>query len=182
MKIFPTAFEDYWKTTRRSVSVRQTSVEWHDLGLEGDQRARGIFAALATNALLQTIADDIARRPLKPLLLAGISLSDPRTHQKAIKKITENDKIFVYGISDRKVGGIQLHKPDGNVSPVEPTVLGKNVPEPFKSEPTGGGGTRMHHKFVVIDFDKPTARVYFGSYNFSRAGRSQEWRKPAAHP
>jgi phosphatidylserine/phosphatidylglycerophosphate/cardiolipin synthase-like enzyme len=41
------------------------------------------------------------------------------------------------------------------------------VPEPFKSEPTGGMGTRMHHKFTVIDFDKPTARVYLGSYNFS---------------
>jgi len=41
------------------------------------------------------------------------------------------------------------------------------VPEPFKSEPTGGTGTRMHHKFTVIDFDKPTARVYLGSYNFS---------------
>ena len=27
----------------------------------------------------------------------------------------------------------------------------------------------MHHKFVVVDFDKPTARVYFGSYNFSKA-------------
>jgi phosphatidylserine/phosphatidylglycerophosphate/cardiolipin synthase-like enzyme len=25
----------------------------------------------------------------------------------------------------------------------------------------------MHHKFVVIDFDNPTARVYLGSYNFS---------------
>ncbi len=25
----------------------------------------------------------------------------------------------------------------------------------------------MHHKFLVIDFDKPTARVYLGSYNFS---------------
>ena len=25
----------------------------------------------------------------------------------------------------------------------------------------------MHHKFVVIDFDKPSARVYTGSYNFS---------------
>jgi phosphatidylserine/phosphatidylglycerophosphate/cardiolipin synthase-like enzyme len=25
----------------------------------------------------------------------------------------------------------------------------------------------MHHKFVVIDFDRPSARVYFGSYNFS---------------
>ena len=41
------------------------------------------------------------------------------------------------------------------------------MPEPFKSEPTGGGGVRMHHKFVVIDFGKPTARVYTGSYNFS---------------
>lgn len=27
----------------------------------------------------------------------------------------------------------------------------------------------MHHKFVVIDFDQPTARVYLGSYNFSTA-------------
>jgi phosphatidylserine/phosphatidylglycerophosphate/cardiolipin synthase-like enzyme len=27
----------------------------------------------------------------------------------------------------------------------------------------------VHHKFVVIDFDKPTARVYLGSYNFSKA-------------
>ena len=45
----------------------------------------------------------------------------------------------------------------------------KNVPEPFKSEPVGGGGNRMHHKVVVIDFDQPTARVYLGSYNFSAA-------------
>ena len=59
-------------------------------------------------------------------------------------------------------------KPDGNVSPVFPSALGKKtVPEPFKSEPTGGGGNRMHHKFLVVDFDKPTARVYLGSYNFS---------------
>ena len=50
---------------------------------------------------------------------------------------------------------------------MNPAALKKNVPEPFKSEPTGGGGNRMHHKFVVIDFDKPTARVYLGSYNFS---------------
>jgi hypothetical protein len=44
-----------------------------------------------------------------------------------------------------------------------------NLPGPFKSKPSAlspeGGGMRMHHKFVVIDFDKPTARVYMGSYN-----------------
>src|SRR5205814_2722779 len=86
-------------------------------------------------------------------------------------------KIFSYGISDHAVkgleeqetGGVDLQKPDGKVTLVRPAELGKNVPEPFKSEPVGGGGTRMHHKFVVIDFDKPTARVYMGSYNFSSA-------------
>ena len=31
----------------------------------------------------------------------------------------------------------------------------------------------MHHKFVVIDFDKPTARVYMGSYNFSKPADNQ---------
>ena len=47
------------------------------------------------------------------------------------------------------------------------SALDKNIPAPFSKEPAGGGGNRMHHKFVVIDFDKPTARVYLGSYNFS---------------
>jgi phosphatidylserine/phosphatidylglycerophosphate/cardiolipin synthase-like enzyme len=65
------------------------------------------------------------------------------------------------------VGGFDFVKPDGNVAPVYPSQLRKGIPPPFSAEPTGGGGIRMHHKFVVVDFDKPTARVYLGSYNFS---------------
>ena len=54
-------------------------------------------------------------------------------------------------------------------------ALSKNVPQPFKAEPTGGGGTRMHRKFIVIDFDKPTARAYMGSYKeISRKRKSLE--------
>lgn len=79
----------------------------------------------------------------------------------------EDDNLFVYGMSDKKVGGIEIVKPNGNVAPVYPAALTRNVPKPFSEEPTGGGGNRMHHKFIVIDFDKPTARVYTGSYNFS---------------
>lgn len=63
-----------------------------------------------------------------------------------------------------------MQKPDGNVAPVFAEALTKNLPQPFKREPTGlsgNVGTRMHHKFVAIDFDKPNARVYLGSYNFS---------------
>jgi phosphatidylserine/phosphatidylglycerophosphate/cardiolipin synthase-like enzyme len=62
-----------------------------------------------------------------------------------------------------------VQKPDGTVSVIHAAALSKNAPEPFKSEPTGGSGTRLHHKFIVIDFNQPSARVYMGSYNFSGA-------------
>ena len=90
--------------------------------------------------------------------------------REAIEQVSDRDRLFVYGITDKKVSGINLQKPNGNISPVFAAALTKNLPEPFKSEPTGlvgGVGNRMHHKFVVIDFDQPTARVYLGSYNFS---------------
>ena len=89
----------------------------------------------------------------------------------AIKTVTKKDGIFVYGISDKRTGGLNIHLPNGKIPPVFVANLGEDLPEPFKSEPTAlssnGMGTRMHHKFVVIDFDKPSARVYTGSYNFS---------------
>lgn len=68
--------------------------------------------------------------------------------------------IMVYGLSDKSVGGLDVQK-NGN-----PPVA---YPEDFEDESAGGSGARMHHKFVVIDFNKPTARVYTGSHNFSVA-------------
>ena len=120
------------------------------------------------NALLKSIADDIGTNTTSSLFYSLAFLyqtSGPVLD--AITKVTSDNRSFVYGISDRKVGGLDLQKPDGNVSPVFPAALTKNVPPPFSAEPSGGGGIRMHHKFVVIDFDKPSARVYLGSYNFS---------------
>jgi phosphatidylserine/phosphatidylglycerophosphate/cardiolipin synthase-like enzyme len=124
----------------------------------------------ASNAMLNSIAQDVENNTTSSLFYSLAFLyQTPGSIRSAITKITEADDVFVYGISDKKVGGIILQKPDGNVAPVFPAELSGNLPEPFKSEPSGGGGVRMHHKFVVIDFDKPTARVYMGSYNFSVA-------------
>jgi len=85
--------------------------------------------------------------------------------REQVKKVT-NSKVFTYGISDKETA-IELESPDGNVRPVFFSRLTKNVPPPFKHEPDSGMGTNMHHKFAVIDFDLPSARVYTGSYNFS---------------
>jgi len=167
VKPFLAAFDDYWANDGSAFGAT-TSTQWADLGLAGINASVAFSPHSKSNALLQTIADDIGNGTKSCLFYSLAFLYQTQGPVlDAIRKVTENDKIFVYGISDRKVGGLDLQKPDGNVAPIFPAALAKNVPPPFKAEPTGGGGIRMHHKFVVIDFDKPTARVYLGSYNFS---------------
>ena len=172
VKPFLTAFDDYWQNDKAAGFGTTTSAKWTDLELSGIDAHVAFSPHSSQNALLAKIAADIGEKTTSNLFYSLAFLyqtSGPI--RDAIEKVTKSDGIFVYGISDRKVGGgLDLQKPDGNVSPVRPSALTKNVPEPFKSEPTGlagGVGNRMHHKFVAIDFDKPSARVYLGSYNFS---------------
>jgi len=81
----------------------------------------------------------------------------------------EDKSIFSYGISDKK-GGLQVKKPDGSLGIVDFQYLAKNAPEPFKSEWNGGSGIHEHDKFVVTDFNLPTAKVFTGSCNMSVGG------------
>jgi phosphatidylserine/phosphatidylglycerophosphate/cardiolipin synthase-like enzyme len=170
VKPFLAAFDDYWHNDDAAGFGETPSAEWTDLELGGID-ARVAFSPHAPeNALLAEVADDIGEQTTSSLFYSLAFLHQtPGPILDSIEKVTQNDEIFVYGVSDKEVGGLDLQKPDGNVAPVSPAALGENVPEPFKSEPAGGSGNRMHHKFVVIDFDKPTARVYLGSYNFSSA-------------
>lgn len=168
VKLFLAAFDDYWTHGDVAGFGKTASAKLAGLGFTGIDVRVAFSPHSSTNALLATVADDIGQKTTSNLFYSLAFLyQTPGPILDAIKKVTNDDKIFVYGISDRKVGGIDLQKPDGNVAPVFPANLQGNLPEPFKSEPTGGGGVRMHHKFVVIDFEKPTARVYMGSYNFS---------------
>ncbi|MEP7300170.1 MAG: phospholipase D-like domain-containing protein [Caldimonas sp.] len=79
--------------------------------------------------------------------------------------------IFSYGLSD-KAGGLEIKKPDGSTGLVDFAYLSKNAPEPFKSEWSGGGGINVHHKFVVTDFNLPTAKVFTGSSNLAPSGEN----------
>ena len=169
---FAAAFDNYWDhgSTAKEFVVTD-SAEQRPLGL-ADIDAEVAFSPHSTaNAQLGAVAADISSDTTSSLLYSLAFLyQTPGVIQDAIKKVMNDPSLFVYGISDRKVGGLDLQTPNGTVAPVYPSQLtGRNAPEPFKSEPTGGSGVRMHHKFVVIDFDKPTARVYLGSYNFSTA-------------
>jgi phosphatidylserine/phosphatidylglycerophosphate/cardiolipin synthase-like enzyme len=171
---FLAAFDNYWLNDDAGGFAKTPSSEWTDLGLEGIKAKVAFSPHSKSNTLLQTIADDIADNTQSSLLYSLAFLYQTKgAIRNAIAKVTADDKKFVYGISDRKVDGLDVQKPDGNHAPVYPASLSKGVPEPFKPEPTGGGGIRMHHKFVVIDFNTPDARVYLGSYNFSGAADTQ---------
>lgn len=172
---FRAAFDDYWRHASSSPFAKSASTGWTSLGLAGI-RAKVAFSPHAKeNALLAAIADDVREGTTSCLFYSLAFLyQTPGVMQDAIRAVTGDADLFVYGISDRKVGGLDLQKPDGNVAPVFSAALaGDAVPQPFKAEPTGGGGNRMHHKFLVIDFDRPTARVYLGSYNFSQPADRQ---------
>ena len=112
--------------------------------VERDQCESRVSPHSAANALLQSVADDMQTQPLLPVLFAGLSLRDPRAHQGRNHQGDEEQRLSLW-LSDKEVGGTPA-KPDGNLAPVFAAALSKNLPEPFKSEPTGGGGTRMHHK------------------------------------
>jgi len=171
IKPFLTAFDNYWKINDDSVPAfgNTASAKWNDLGLASVNAKVAFSPHVPANALYQSIADDIGTAGISSVLYSLAFLYEsPGAIKDTIKKITRDKNIFVYGIADKEVGGIDLQTPDGNLAPVYPSALVKaDTPEPFKSEPTGGSGTRMHHKFIVIDFNKPSARVYIGSYNFS---------------
>ncbi|MCG2613387.1 phospholipase D-like domain-containing protein [Terrimonas sp. NA20] len=170
IKPFAVAFENYWlQGDGVSVFAKSSSAEWSDLGLTGI-KAKVCFSPHNTaNSVLDKIAQDINAVNSSLFFSLAFLNQTPGTIKEAIKQIKDDDQIFCYGLADKKVGGLELTRPDGKTSVVSPTALKKNLPTAFKREVDGGSGVRMHHKFLVLDFNKPSARVYTGSYNFSKA-------------
>lgn len=164
--VFSAAFESYWNDTAAEFGTGAATA-WQSLGLEGID-ARVTFSPHGSaTAVLASVANDIQTAASSVFYSLAFLYQTSGAILDAIEAITDNEDVFVYGISDRKVGGLSLHKPDGNIAPVFSAALSEHVPAPFSQEPKGGGGNRMHHKFVVVDFNTDDARVYFGSYNFS---------------
>ncbi len=166
-KPFLTAFEQYWASDSVADFGKSPAAKWIDLGLTGIDAKVAFSPHITSNALLKGIAKDVAGTKSSLFYSMAFLYQTEGPIREAVTKVTEDRDIFVFGMSDKKVGGIDLQEPGSNPTPVSPAALTKNAPEPFKSEPAGGGGNRLHHKFAVIDFDQPNARVYMGSYNFS---------------
>ena len=170
VKIFFDAFDNLWKTPNAPAGfVTTPSASWNDLQIPGIQAQISFSPHSSKNALLPGIADAIGNTTSNLFYSLAFLYQTPGKILDAIEKVAGNKNLFVYGLSNNNVKGLDLQLPDGNAPIAYPAALLQDVPEPFKAEATGGNGIRLHHKFVVIDFDKPTARVYMGSHNLSSA-------------
>ena len=183
VKPFADAFEQYWSSDSPDEFAKSDCSDWKALGLSGVDVQVTFSPHGKQKSVLQSVGDDIRTAKSSVLYsIAFLGASSGAIHD-AIFDLTSAGKVFVYGIADKPIKtkvatghraatdhnfkGIVLQQSDGNIAPVNPQQLAAGAPEPFKSEPTGGSGARMHHKFVVIDFGTPDARVYFGSHNMS---------------
>ncbi len=87
----------------------------------------------------------------------------------ALKNIQNKTTIFSYGISDQ-VSAVSLYKPGSKKGIlVNAKSISKVLPPPFKLE-ADYNAHKIHHKFVVTDFNTPDAAVYFGSSNLALGG------------
>jgi hypothetical protein len=168
VQIFNAAFDNLWANPNNAAGFAKTpSAVWINLNLSQVNAKVTFSPHNSSNAMLQSLADDIASTKSSLFYsLAFLYQAASGPISLAIQKVTNTSGIFVYGLSDQGVKGLELQAPDGNPPVAFPAAVLKETP-PFVPEGTGGSGIRLHHKFVVIDFNQPNARVYTGSYNFS---------------
>ena len=110
-----------------------------NLGLNNIEAKVAFSRHSVLNSLLDTIGEDIGNTTSCLFYSLAFLAITPGVIKDAINKISKKQGIFVYGIADKKVGGIELQMPNGNIAPVFSSAL-DNIPAPFNKEPTGGGG------------------------------------------
>jgi hypothetical protein len=174
------AFDVYF-AAKRGADFRKhpVAVGWHDLGVNGLDAQIAWSPHPADGGVLVDVANTILGAQSSVLFsLAFLGQTKKGAVGPALGKVIADGNAHVIGIADARVNagniGVTVMSPDAKRRIVRAAALINNVPEPFNSEPTSlagvdgtARGTRMHHKFVVVDFDRPEACVYLGSYNFS---------------
>jgi len=181
------AVDDYFKVFDSYFSAEsaadfrdaKASAGFRELGVTGVDAKVGFSPHTTKNGLLALVGKDIAKAKSSVFFsLAFLGQTKKGPIGPALGRAIKSKTVHALGIADGRVKegnlGVTVLTPDNKQRVVRSSALTGNVPAPFSTEPSGLSGksgehrgTRMHHKFVVLDFDTDDARVYVGSYNFS---------------
>jgi phosphatidylserine/phosphatidylglycerophosphate/cardiolipin synthase-like enzyme len=148
----------------------ELATKWHTLQAPGRPPLHICFSPHASSDISLNPVRGAIEQASSSVLYAVAFLSQIKSGptEEAFGRLIKRP-VFSYGITDKR-GQLQLQKPDGSIGLVDFNYLAGNAPEPFKSEWSGGKGINVHHKFVVTDFNLPTAKVFTGSSNLAPSG------------
>jgi phosphatidylserine/phosphatidylglycerophosphate/cardiolipin synthase-like enzyme len=148
------------------------AAKWHLFKTDGEPAVQICLSPHKNSAVsLQPVQGAIAQATSSVLYaVAFLNQMGPGLTKDEFDRLI-NRPIFSYGMSDKK-GQLEVKKPDGSIGLVDFKFLSEHAPEPFKSEWSGGSGINIHHKFVITDFNLPTAKIFTGSSNLSPTGES----------
>ncbi|GLS20074.1 hypothetical protein GCM10007874_30910 [Labrys miyagiensis] len=146
------------------------STGWHSVAPDGKPKASFCFSPHADTNLSLVPVGNAIDQATSSVFFAIAFLNQIRSGptREAIDRLMGKD-LFSYGVVDSNTK-LEIKKPDGSVGLVDFAYLAAHTPEPFKQEWAGGNGIREHNKFVVTDFNLPTAKVFTGSSNLSPSG------------
>ncbi len=123
-------------------------------------------------AILDQITTQIQKPSTKSVLFAVMEMGDTSTGTliRALRDLHKNDSIYTYGVTDNSSGDISLYKPGRkNGLLIDASRAKRELPPPFKTEASLPGHA-IHHKFVITNFNRSTARVWCGSSNLALGG------------
>lgn len=167
---FNLAFENAGKSPKQWYETNAMSEKWLPVILPGKPGLKFCFSPHADfNLSMKPVADAIAGAKSSVFFSITFLYQTPSGPvRQAVNKLMKS-KIFSYGISD-KDGKLQVFKPDKSIGLVDFAYLAKVSPPPFNKEWSGGAGIHQHDKFVVTDFNLPSAQVFTGSSNLAPGG------------
>jgi PLD-like domain len=176
VSLFADYFQQAFDGPTKGFSGKPITKQWHDINIEG-KPPLSLCLSPHTDASLSLDQIGGAIKSAESSVFFCIAFLSQITSGAVLEAVEDLAKrdLFSYGISERK-GGLNVHKPDGTDGIVSFAYLAENAPEPFKNEWSAGTGPSQiheHDKFVVVDFNLPTARVYTGSCNMSVNGEEK---------
>lgn len=169
-KLYGDAFDLAFQTPTKFKSSA-LSADWQRIQLPGQPSLQFCFSPHSkaeANAVLKTVQDEVNGASSVLYAIAFLNQIKSGPTKEAFTDLMKKP-VFSYGIVDTQ-GNLEVNKPDGSTGVVDFAYLSKNAPEPFKTEWSTGKGINVHHKFVVTNFNLPTAKVFTGSSNLAPSG------------
>ncbi|MGA2971701.1 MAG: phospholipase D-like domain-containing protein [Candidatus Bathyarchaeia archaeon] len=148
----------------------QIASKWYDIS-KNNLPALSVSFAPHTSAFSLVKVGDAINSARSSVLFAIMEMGGKGPVMSALKALGGRKGIVSLGTIE-SASQLKLFKPgiDANSAVVSFDFLKKDVPEPFKTEWSGGAGQVIHHKFVVCDFNDQLPVAFCGSSNLSQGG------------